>query len=105
MEGSVEKVLARLRRKLIRGPPNNQSENMRPDNCSVASEKCPDTSRDSFTIDELVRILTEQDKEVRAMREKLEIVCEKNVKLEQLVAIKDKKLELLMKKGGGVVSL
>ncbi len=107
MDGAIEKVIGRLRRKLIKGP-SVSSENTRnnSDNCSVVSgghSVAPDTGRsESFTIEELVRILTEQDKEVRSMKEKLQIVSEKNSKLEQLVAIKDKKLELLQsRKGAG----
>lgn len=95
----MEKVLGRLRRKLIKGP-TNENTRTNSDNCSVVSAADTARTSESFTIEELVRILTEQDKEVRAMKEKLQIVAEKNAKLEQLVAIKDKKLELLQTRKG-----
>jgi uncharacterized coiled-coil protein SlyX len=63
--------------------------------CSVPQGSAHNSARsaDFSTVDELVRILTSQEKELRETKEKLRLTTEKNEKLERLVAIQEKKLK------------
>ena len=53
---------------------------------------------DTFSIEEMTKLLNDQDSVISDLKKTIEILSQKNEKLEQLVAIKDKKLESLRPK-------
>lgn len=66
-------------------------------NSAASGVKPPECSSPRpLSVGELTKLVQEQDVALSEMRRKIEILTEKNSKLEQLVKIKDKKLEVLL---------
>lgn len=101
MPGAVEKVLYRIQRQvgkpLVRSPRKPESArpvSVRPAGGVVKPDTAPGRAS-PYSMEELTKLVHEQDFALVDLRKTVEILTEKNSKLEQLVQIKDKKLAAL----------
>lgn len=93
MNGSIEKVLAKLRAHIQKVPPRSSRPGSgRPQTVERTKPAQP------YSAEELSRLLHEQDAAMSELRKTVEILTQKNVKLEQLIEIKEKKIEALVTK-------
>lgn len=101
VSGAIEKVLYRLQRQLeranSRGLPDTPSS--RPSHRGNATPNRSATSKAEhvpYSIEQLTRVLQDQDTIIAELRRTSDILNQKVDKLEQLVEIKDKKIEALL---------
>ena len=104
ISGSIEKVLLKIRAHLQKVPPRSSRPGSgRPPAKSVEvihqrSAKASSSLAQAYSVEEMTRLLYEQDAAMSELRKTVEILTQKNLKLEQLMEIKDKKIEALATK-------
>ena len=101
VSGAIEKVLYRLQGQLerakSRGMPDTPSS--RPSHRGSATPTRSITTKGEpmpYSLEQLTRVLQDQDTRIAELRRTSDILNQKVDKLEQLVEIKDKKIEALL---------